>query len=105
MLAPEAGADSRYSEDEVAKLAGLGVAELRSLALYDVLSAGEGVLSYTDLVVARAVGRLSAEGARFPEIVSAALEQRLQRGGSPLGVRTRKCALCPSRANESATHI
>ena len=86
LLASRAAADGRFSEDQVAKLAGLGVEQLRTLALYDVLSPTESGLSYTDLVVARAVGRLSSEGATFPKIIAAALALE-QRGMSLSGVR------------------
>ena len=84
--ASRAVADGRYSEDQVAKLAGLGVEQLRTLALYDVLSPTESGLSYTDLIVARAVGRLSGEGAAFPKIIAAALALE-ERGMSLSGVR------------------
>ncbi len=82
-------ADGRYSEDHVAKLAGLRVEQLRTLALYDVLSPIESGLSYTDLIVARAVGRLSGEGAAFPRIIAAALALD-ERGMSLSGVRLAK---------------
>ena len=86
VIAPAIAADGRYSEDQVAKLAGLGVEQIRTLALYDVLDPAESGLSYTDLVVARAVGRLRAEGATFPKIIAAALALE-QRGMSLSGVR------------------
>src|SRR5271165_2332258 len=86
MPASRAAADGRYSEDQVAKLAGLGVEQIRTLALYDVLDPAESGRSYTDLVVARAVGRLSAEGATFPKIIAAALALE-QRGMSLSGIR------------------
>ena len=89
MPSPKAAADGRYSEDQVAKLAGLGVEQLRTLALYDVLSPTESGLSYTDLIVARAVGRLSGEGAAFPKIIAAALALE-ERGMSLSGVRLAK---------------
>ena len=84
--APRAAADSPYSEDQVAKLAGLGLEQLRTLALYDVLSPTESGLSYADLIVARAVGRLSGEGAAFPKIIAAALALK-ERGMSLSAVR------------------
>ena len=86
VIAPAIAADGRYSEDQVAKLAGLGVEQIRTLALYDVLDPAESGRSYTDLVVARAVGRLRAEGATFPKIIAAALALE-QRGMSLSGVR------------------
>jgi tetratricopeptide (TPR) repeat protein len=86
MSAPKAAADSPYSEDRVAKLAELKVEQLRTLALYDVLSPTESGLSYTDLIIARAVGRLSGEGAAFPKIIAAALALG-ERGMSLSGVR------------------
>jgi tetratricopeptide (TPR) repeat protein len=89
ILSPKAAADGRYSEDQVAKLAGLGVEQLRTLALYDVLSPTEGGLCYTDLIIARAVGRLSGEGAAFPKIIAAALALE-ERGMSLSGVRLAK---------------
>jgi tetratricopeptide (TPR) repeat protein len=73
ILAPREVGDRPYAEGQVAKLAGLGVAQLRTLALFDVLNPVESGLSYTDLIVARAVGRLSGEGAAFPKIIAAAL--------------------------------
>jgi tetratricopeptide (TPR) repeat protein len=81
-----AAADGRYSGDQVAKLVGLGAEQLRTLALYDVLGPDKSGLSYTDLIIARAVGRLSAEGATFPKIIAAALALE-QRGMSLSGVR------------------
>jgi tetratricopeptide (TPR) repeat protein len=84
--APRAVAESCYSQGQVAKLAGLGVEQLRALALYDVLSPTDSGLSYTDLIVARAVGRLSGEGAAFPKIIAAALALE-ERGMSLSGVR------------------
>jgi tetratricopeptide (TPR) repeat protein len=86
MPASRAVAESCYSEGQVAKLAGLGVEQLRTLALYDVLSPAESGLSYTDLIVARAVGRLSCEGIAFPKIIAAALALE-ERGLSLSGVR------------------
>ena len=86
MPAPRVAADLRYSEDQVAKLAGLRVEQLRTLALFDVVSPTDSGLSYTDLVVARAVGRLSGEGATFPKIIAAALALE-ERGMSLSGVR------------------
>jgi tetratricopeptide (TPR) repeat protein len=86
MPAPSAVADRSYSEGQVAKLADLGVEQLRTLALYDVLSPIECGLSYTDLIVARAVGRLSSEGVAFPKIIAAALTLE-ERGMSLSGVR------------------
>ena len=63
----ETAADGRYSEDQVAKLAALGVEQLHTLALYDVVSPTESGLSYTDLVVARAIGTAIGRRARpFP---------------------------------------
>lgn len=88
-LQPKTPADGAHSEDQVAKLAGLGVEQLRTLALYDVLSPTESGLSYTDLIVARAVGRLSGEGAAFPRIIAAALALE-ERGMSLSGVRLAK---------------
>jgi len=86
ILQPKAVADGRYSENQVAKLAGLGVEQLRTLALYDALSPTQSGLSYTDLIVARAVGRLSGEGAAFPKIIAAALALE-ERGMSLSAVR------------------
>lgn len=65
--------NGRYSWKQVANLAGLKAEQLRTLALYDVVGSGETGLSYRDLIVARAVGRLSREGAAFPKIIAAAL--------------------------------
>jgi tetratricopeptide (TPR) repeat protein len=91
MSSPRTVADSPYSEGQVAKLAGLDVGQLRTLALYDVVSPAESGLSYTDLIVARAVGRLSVEGAAFPEIIVAALALE-ERGMSLSGVRLTKAS-------------
>jgi hypothetical protein len=65
--------EPHYSEDQIARHTGLSRPQLRTLSLYDVLSAGEGGFSYTDLVAARAIGRLFAAGAKFPKIIVAAL--------------------------------
>ena len=86
IVPPKAVADSNYSEDQVAKLAGLRVEQIRTLALYDVVGPTGSRLSYTDLVVARAVARLSGEGAAFRKIIAAALALE-ERGVSLSGVR------------------
>jgi tetratricopeptide (TPR) repeat protein len=86
LSAPKAVGDRSYSQDQITKLAGLGVEQLRTLALYDVLSPTESGCSYTDLIVARAVGRLSGDGAAFPKIIAAALALE-ERGLSLSGVR------------------
>src|SRR5208283_4152864 len=78
--------DSSYSEDQIARHAGLNAQQLRTLSLYDVLSPAERGFSYMDLVAARAVGRLFADGARFPKIIVAALALE-ERGMSLSGVR------------------
>ena len=91
MSSPRALADSPYSEGQVAKLAGLDARQIRTLALYDVVSPAKSGLSYTDLIVARAVGRLSVEGAAFPEIIVAALALE-ERGMSLSGVRLAKAS-------------
>jgi tetratricopeptide (TPR) repeat protein len=78
MLALAAASEAHYSEDQITRHAGLNSSQLRTLSLYDVLSPGDGGFSYTDLVAARAVGRLFAAGVKFPNIIVAALalEQR-----------------------------
>ena len=78
--------DRHYSIDQVARHAGLDAVQLRSLALYDVVKPKAGVYSYTDMVVAREVGRLMSAGAKFPKIVAAALFLE-QRGSSLSSVR------------------
>ena len=78
--------DSSYSEDQIARHAGLNAQQLRTLSLYDVLSPAETGFSYMDLVAARAVGRLFAAGAKFPKIIVAALALE-ERGMSLSGVR------------------
>ena len=62
------------------------VEQLRTLALYDVLSPTERGLFLYDFIVARAVGLLSGEGAAFPKIIAAALALE-ERGLSLSGVR------------------
>ena len=49
--------------------AGLNSAQLRTLSLYDVVSSVDSGFSYSDLLAARAVGRLFAAGATFPKII------------------------------------
>jgi tetratricopeptide (TPR) repeat protein len=73
LLAPPGRSDTRYSEDQIAKHAGLNGSQLRTLSLYDVLNPVDRGFSYTDLVAARAVGRLFRAGAKFPKIIVAAL--------------------------------
>jgi tetratricopeptide (TPR) repeat protein len=75
---PLTAADAIYSGDQIATLSGLNPAQLRTLALYDVLTPSESRFSYTDLAAARAIGRLFAAGVKFAKIVAAAhaLERR-----------------------------
>jgi tetratricopeptide (TPR) repeat protein len=82
---PSAG-EPHYSEDQIARHAGLNGAQLRTLSLYDVLGPGDGGFSYRDLVAARAVGRLVAAGAKFPRVIGAALTLE-SRGTSLSAVR------------------
>jgi len=63
----------------------LSTAQLRALALYDVVSPGEAY-SYRDLVAARSVGRLLAAGSRLGSVVAAALALQ-DRGLSLSGAR------------------
>jgi hypothetical protein len=86
MLVLPSASEPRYSEDQIARHAGLNGAQLRTLSLYDVLSPGDSGFSYSDLVVARAVSRLIAAGAKFPRVIGAALALE-QRGMSLSGVR------------------
>jgi tetratricopeptide (TPR) repeat protein len=81
-LAAAPASNGPYSEDQVARHAGLSGAQLRTLALFDVLAPVEGRYAYADLVAARAAGQLFASGARFPRIIAAALE--LERRGERL---------------------
>jgi len=78
--------DSSYSEDQIARHAGLNAQQLRTLSLYDVVSPVDSGFSYSDLLAARAVGRLIAAGAKFPKIIVAALALE-QRGVSLSAVR------------------
>lgn len=86
MPARPSASEAHYSEDQISRHAGLSGAQLRTLSLYDVLSAGDGGFSYSDLVAARAVGRLIAAGAKFPRVIGAALALE-QRGTSLSAVR------------------
>jgi tetratricopeptide (TPR) repeat protein len=86
ILVLSSASEPRYSEDQIARLAGLNGPQLRTLSHYDVLGPGDSGFSYVDLVVARAVGRLIAAGAKFPRIIGAALALE-QRGMSLSGVR------------------
>ena len=86
ILALAAASEPHYSEDQITRHAGLNSPQLRTLSLYDVLSPGDGGFSYTDLVAARAVGRLFAAGVKFPNIIVAALALE-QRGVSLSAVR------------------
>ncbi len=74
-------ANGSYSEDQVAKHAGLKGPQLRTLALFDVLASADGRYAYADLVAARAAGQLYASGVKFPKIIAAAhaLERRGER--------------------------
>jgi tetratricopeptide (TPR) repeat protein len=75
-----------YCEEQVAKHAGLGGTQLRTLALFDVLAPVAGGYTYADLATARAAGQLFFAGVGFPRIVAAALA--LERRGERLsGVR------------------
>jgi tetratricopeptide (TPR) repeat protein len=70
--------EGAYSEDQAAARAGLTAAQIRALALFDVLSPTDGLYSYRDLLVARSVGRLHSTGVKLGKIVAVAyaLEQR-----------------------------
>jgi tetratricopeptide (TPR) repeat protein len=71
----------QHDEDQVARHTGLRAAQLRTLALFDVLAPVDGRYSYADLVAARAAGQLFAAGVGFPKIIAAslALERRGER--------------------------
>lgn len=78
--------EGAYDADRLEKLSGLTAAQIRGLALYDVLTPRDGFFSYGDLVAARSVARLIGAGARLGSIAAAAAA--LERGGSGLsGVR------------------
>src|SRR5271156_5759813 len=62
ILVLPSASEPHYSEEQIARHAGLSGPQLRTLSLYDVLSPGDSGFSYIDLVVARAVGRLVAAG-------------------------------------------
>ena len=81
-LLPAAASTGQHSEDQVARRAGFSAAQLRTLALFDVLAPEDGRYSYADLVAALAAGRLFAAGVTFPKIIAAALA--LERGGERL---------------------
>ena len=75
-----------HSEDQLSRHSGLGVSQLRVLALFDVLSPIDGAYTYADLVAARAVGQLHASGVKIPKIVAAAAAFE-RRGKSLASVR------------------
>jgi tetratricopeptide (TPR) repeat protein len=81
-LLSAAASSGQHSEDQVARRAGLGAAQLRTLTLFDVLAPVDGRYSYADLVAARAAGRLHAAGVTFPKIIAAAIA--LERRGESL---------------------
>jgi tetratricopeptide (TPR) repeat protein len=82
----EADGDGDYPADRLAKLSGLTPAQIRGLALYDVLRPQQGFFSYGDLVAARSVARLIGTGASLGKIAAAAVA--LDRSGPGLsGVR------------------
>jgi tetratricopeptide (TPR) repeat protein len=82
MLTLPSASELQYSEDQIARHAGLNSAQLRALSFYDVVRPIDSRFSYSDLVAARAVGRLIAAGAKFPKIIVAALA--LERRGVSL---------------------
>ena len=86
MLALPGASEPQYSEDQIMRHAGLNSAQLRTLSLYDVVSSVDSGFSYSDLLAARAVGRLIAAGAKFPKIIVAALALE-SRGVSLCAVR------------------
>ena len=77
-LMPPHAASGAYSQEQIARHAGLSSEQARALSLFDVLHPVEGRFSYADLIVARAASRLHAEGVGFPKIIAVAfaLEQR-----------------------------
>ena len=80
ILALPGASEPQYSEDQIARHAGLNSVQLRTLSLYDVVSSVDSGFSYSDLLAARAVGRLIAAGAKFPKIIVAALALEQPRG-------------------------
>jgi tetratricopeptide (TPR) repeat protein len=86
ILALPGASEPQYSEDQIARHAGLNSLQLRTLSLYDVVSPVDSGFSYSDLLAARAVGRLIAAGAKFPKVIVAALALE-QRGVSLSAVR------------------
>ena len=86
MRALPGASEPQYSEDQIARHAGLNSLQLRTLSLYDVVSPVDSGFSYSDLLAARAVGRLLAAGAKFPKIIIAALALE-SRGVSLCSVR------------------
>jgi len=72
LTAPHA-ASGDYSQDQVARHAGLENEQARTLSLFDVLHPVGSRFSYADLIVARAAGRLHADGVGFPKIIAVAL--------------------------------
>jgi tetratricopeptide (TPR) repeat protein len=71
-----------YSEEQIAKHAALGATQLRTLALFDVLSPADGRYSFADLATARAAALLFSTGVGFPKIIAAAFA--LERRGESL---------------------
>lgn len=81
-LAVPQPAKGAYTQDQVARHASLSEAQVGALSLFDVLHSVEGLFAYSDLLVARAVSRLNADGVGFAKIISVALA--LERQGTRL---------------------
>src|SRR5947209_8239086 len=78
LAAPISDGEGPLSQEQVARLSGLSVAQVRTLSLYDALSPESSGYSHRDVVVARAAARLANAGAKLAKLIWAgsALEER-----------------------------
>jgi tetratricopeptide (TPR) repeat protein len=77
IVSPQSAGERSYSSDQLTRHSGLSDKQIGSLALYDILDPVEGLFSYRDLIVARAIGRLVSSGASLGKIAAAALALEL----------------------------
>jgi tetratricopeptide (TPR) repeat protein len=78
--------ETPYSGEQFARHSGLTPAQVRALALYDILKPVDGQFSYTDLVVARSIAQMLSAGAHLGKIAAAAIALE-GHGASLSGVR------------------
>jgi tetratricopeptide (TPR) repeat protein len=80
LMAPADAGQATASAADLARISGLGPADIRLLALFDIFEGEDGGFTFKDVVAAREIGRLVREGAPLAG-VARALTLLMRRGG------------------------